>query len=474
MKVLTPELLARRACTWLLQGAPEHAAYCACRLIERLPDSGEAWLLLRGALEAAGQQVDAATLRAAAPVEAEVPQSILDRAMSRQLGGRGLVFDPLDGFPIRTLAEVFEEVTTTEALHSGRNVMQVLDPGGQLVEAAPVLELDGAGDPAVAVRYRTAPKFVASMENAVLVGAGVTLTERGEFVRECLPPVTLDKFGAEQVGDQVVFDPAYFQHGKLRLKVFDEPAFLMAGKTDKSFGDWIVNFAPRLALYEAAGLDCPIVVRGPPPEQVLPLLEALGAPPDRLVFHTLDQVSLFPKLFIPSLPTPDKAAPMAGVFDIYRRARAPADPARPMLYLTRRGVGQRPLLNEDEVCELFADRGFRIVNPGELSFDEVRRIFASPACVAGPFGSAFHNLVFSRGHPTSLLLMPPHLPYHLTEIALWQADLGNRFAYVWGDMPPGPHNIRTPWTVAIDKVERALDRMLELVRSGASTAGIPA
>jgi hypothetical protein len=62
--------------------------------------------------------------------------------------------------------------------------------------------------------------------------------------------------------------------------------------------------------------------------------------------------------------------------------------------------------------------------------------------------------------------MPAHLPYHLTEIARWQANLGNRFSYVFGNMPPEPHNTWTPWTISLEKVERALDHVLGLVNSG--------
>ncbi len=249
------------------------------------------------------------------------------------------------------------------------------------------------------------------------------------------------------------------------MKAFDTPAFLMAGPTDTSFGDFLVNFAPRLSLYEAAGLDCPILVRWKPLPQVLSILEALGFGADRVIFHTTDQISLFPKLFVSCWPSENKAGPMAGVFDIYRRAHLPPTADRPLLYLDRRRVRPRPLVNEDEVCALFAARGFQIVNPGDLSFDEMRRLFSNPACVAGPFGSAFHNLVFSGNHPTSLCLVPAHMPYKLVEMAQWQADLGNRFAYVMGEMPREPHHSRTPWTISLDKVERALDRMMELVQS---------
>ncbi|HEX4095466.1 MAG TPA: glycosyltransferase family 61 protein, partial [Caulobacteraceae bacterium] len=238
------------------------------------------------------------------------------------------------------------------------------------------------------------------------------------------------------------------------------------GPTDTSFGDFLVNFAPRLALYEAAGLDCPILLRWEPLPPVLSILEAMGVGPERIIFHAPEQISLFPKLYAPCWPCRDKLAPVAGVFDVFRRAAAPPGPERPMLYLDRRNNKKRALANEPEVAELFAARGFKIVEPGSLSFEEARQLFAAPACVAGVYGSAFLNLMFSGAHPPSLVLMPGHRPQNLAEFAQWQVDCGNRFAYVLGDIPPEPHVSYTPWTIPLDKVERALDGMMQLVSSG--------
>ncbi len=349
-------------------------------------------------------------------------------------------------------------------MRGGDNLVWFQDRGGALVDRSPVLELDGAGGPAHPVRYHTPPKFVAGYRNAAVVAEGLVLTEDGEFVDEALQNSPA-KYGARRQGDELSFRPPHRSGGRLQVKAFDTPAFLMCGPTDTSFGDWMSNFFPRLSLYEAAGLDCPILVRWKPAPHTLPILEALGFGPERIIFHSTDQISLFPKLYVPCWPSRDKAAPMSGLAEIYRRAAVPPGPERPLIYLERRGQWERPLANEDEVCALFASRGFRIVDPGAMSFDETRRLLSAPACVAGAYGSAFHNLAFSCIQPLGLVLMPAHRPHHLGEIARWHTDRGARFAYVLGEMPPAPHGRSTPWTVSLDKVERALDRMMELVAS---------
>ena len=467
MKEVTTERRERRALRSLFRGRLQRAEARARDLLGREPENASGWAALRGSLAAQGQPADAAALRGALGDVSPRTSEVIDRVAGRRLSPRGLIFDPAERFQVRRMAEVLEEVPTPAALRSGENVLWYADRGGELFERFPVLELDGAGAPSYPVRYLTPPKFVAAYRNAAVVGEGQVLTEQGEFIDEVLQRRP-DKYQAQRTGDELVFAPPEGARGQLSVKALESAAFLMAGPTDTSFGDWMSNFFPRLALYEAAGLDCPILLRWKPLPQVLPILEALGFGRERLIFHTTDQISLLPKLFVPCWPSREKTAPMTGLAEIYRRASAPAGADRPLIYLDRRHLQTRPLSNEDEVCALFASRGFEMVDPGALSFDEVRRLVAAPACVAGAYGSAFHNLLFSRIQPPSLVLMPAHLPHHLGEIGRWHTDRGARFAYVLGEPVAQPHHSHTPWTVSLDKVERALDRMMEVISSEAT------
>ncbi len=395
--------------------------------------------------------------------------------MRRRLGGRGLVFDPLDRFRIRSLPQTLKEVGSPSDILREDNVFLMLDRGGELVDQHPVIDIGPAGGADFPVRYRTAPKFVASVRNAAVIGEGLVLTEDGEFIEEIHPPCRPAKYGAHRLGDELTFDAGPYGDGVMPIKYFDTPALLMEGPTDTAFGDWILNFAPRLGLAEAAGLNCPILLRWNPQHQSLPILEALGVSRDRIILHERGTVALFPKLYVTSWPSRDKTAPMSGVFDIFARARRPRSEQRPLVYLTRSRVVARPLLNEAEVCALFARRGFQIVSPGELSFEQVQDLFSNPACVAGPFGSAFLNLVFGSANPIGLALMPAHLPIHLEEMAFWQAQCGNRFAYVPGEIPAEVDSYWTPWTISLERVEQALDHVMKLLaESGGPASGSPA
>jgi hypothetical protein len=67
------------------------------------------------------------------------------------------------------------------------------------------------------------------------------------------------------------------------------------------------------------------------------------------------------------------------------------------LYLSRRRAhtGWHAILNEDEVEGVFADLGFTIVHPQELSIREQICLYAGAEVIAGEYSSALHNSIFS-------------------------------------------------------------------------------
>jgi tetratricopeptide (TPR) repeat protein len=458
----------QRAREQLRRGLPARAEPLFAALVRERPGFAPGWIGLRGALEAQGRHGQAQALKQAWISASPSSAPAAEIGMGRRLGGRGLVFDPRDRFPIRRLAEATRQARRGADLLEGEDACLVLDSGGAPVTYDPVVSLDGVGDDRLGVSYRTAPKHLVSLRNAALVGEGVVLNQAGELISELIPPSKPSKYAGVSDGGWMSFDPMRFHDGMGAVRLFDRPALLMCGPTDASFGDWIINFPPRLAFAEAAGLDdLAIVLRRPPQAQALDILAALGVTPERILFHDPDGVSLFSRLIVPSWPTPAKLAPSAGVYDIYRRLAPRTVPAeRPRLYLTRKNVASRQMVNEDEVRDLFERRGFRAVDPGSLTFAQVRELFAGPACVAGPFGSAFHNLAFSAGQPVSLVLLPDHTRRHLEEIALWHGDLGLRFGYLWGPSLPGDgagaKGRHAPWIAPLDRLNPAIDAILDL------------
>jgi hypothetical protein len=64
------------------------------------------------------------------------------------------------------------------------------------------------------------------------------------------------------------------------------------------------------------------------------------------------------------------------------------------IYLGR--VGQRNLLNSDEIESFFISKGFKIVYPDKFSLHEKYMIFKNADVIVGPGSSAFSNIIFSK------------------------------------------------------------------------------
>jgi hypothetical protein len=77
------------------------------------------------------------------------------------------------------------------------------------------------------------------------------------------------------------------------------------------------------------------------------------------------------------------------------------DPAAPpaatrLLYISRRGEGRRPLVEEARIERAAAAMGFETVAPETLTLAEQVRLFATARGIAGPPGAAYTNLVWAQ------------------------------------------------------------------------------
>ncbi len=445
----------------LRRGEPAVAAGLFEQVAMQAPSFAPAWVAWRGALEASGDPKAAAKLSLVWPKVGKAAAGVASSALQRRLGRRGLIFDPREPVPWRKIDEVLHPARSAADLKATPDSVWILAEAGRRRRAAAVLMSDGTPDPSADLPYRTREVFVASISKAALVGRGAVLNRDGELLYDLIPRQDPAKYGGAWDGRTMRFDPRLFRDGALTPVFHERPAFLMAGPTDTSFGDWMLNFLPRLSLYRAAELDCDVVIRSDPVAHAREWLAAFGVPLSRVVHHDVTGISVFPTLYAPSWPLP-AGRPMDGLFDLYRSADPPPGaPVGQKLYLGRQGLRRRPLLNEAEIEALFVRRGFQVVRPETLSIEEMRRIFAYPACVAGPYGSAVLNLVFCKSRPRCLFLVPPERPTFLKQLVLWMSCMGLSFRQVVGEpLGHGSQEKIDPWRVETRDIARVLDLML--------------
>jgi hypothetical protein len=101
------------------------------------------------------------------------------------------------------------------------------------------------------------------------------------------------------------------------------------------------------------------------------------------------------------------------------------------LYVTRGSAGSRQLRNEDAVMSLLRNRGFRVVDPGTLSWSEQVDLFRRASVVAGVHGAALTNCAYRWPKTLKLLeLAEPRRPAQ--HYRLMAKHLGFEYACVSG------------------------------------------
>jgi capsular polysaccharide biosynthesis protein len=188
---------------------------------------------------------------------------------------------------------------------------------------------------------------------------------------------------------------------------------LLASRGDVNYYHFLIDVIPRLGVLEQA----PQVER--PAHWYVPaqtrfqreLLDMMGIKPeDRTDADQVPHIQA-ETLVVPSIPSVvgEKNPPWVVEFLRSRLMDATAPPAaRRPLYVTRRaGLNNRAVVNEGQLISFLSDRGFDIVDPGELSVADQIGAFASASVIVSAHGAALANLVFATPGTTVIELFPP-------------------------------------------------------------------
>lgn len=131
-------------------------------------------------------------------------------------------------------------------------------------------------------------------------------------------------------------------------------------------------------------------------------LSAFGIDPSRVVFAESGPLAV-EELVVPErlLRLNHSVDPhLRGVYQRIAGGLARPEPPTERLYLSRRRLNarrvKRVVANEVSIEAIFAARGFTVLYPEEMSFEEQLRRYANAAALAGPSGSALHNSLFAR------------------------------------------------------------------------------
>ncbi|OXS30244.1 MAG: hypothetical protein BCS36_05535 [Desulfovibrio sp. MES5] len=126
------------------------------------------------------------------------------------------------------------------------------------------------------------------------------------------------------------------------------------------------------------------------------------------------------------------------------------------IYLSRRHIKARRLENEQEIERFFEQQGFTVIESQNLSLANQICLFAHAARIAGPVGSAVHNVVFSQ-NPQQLktLFLGPEDYTSFSAIAVIEQAYGRKAYFVQGSERTRE---RRSWHVPLHEVQMAYEQ----------------
>lgn len=238
-----------------------------------------------------------------------------------------------------------------------------------------------------------------AVDDATLWGNGL-LTSGAQFVAptDCLPAY----FRPHMRGDGPPLHPAHagsLNRADVETLAFDHPV-ASAMHPNLVYGHFLLEILPRLFVLDVLrqfGADFPMLLSTTVPAWARSFVR-MFVPEDRIIPYDAGRHRVVAPCFIlPSMLQHDHNFHPAFNLMIQQLAqRQPPQPPGPThLYVSRANFGDERIENEDEVERVMADLGFTVIQPHRMTPEQQVHIFSGARVVAGEYGSALHNAIFS-------------------------------------------------------------------------------
>jgi capsular polysaccharide biosynthesis protein len=249
----------------------------------------------------------------------------------------------------------------------------------------------------------------------------------------------------------------------------EAPCILLG--SDANYAHWVLRNVLKLSLLEQADLPAglPYLVADNLRPWHRAYLELLGIPEARLLRVPPDEVVVCATLHV---PTQLRNHPRMGEAIDWLRAKVAAhrvkgaapDAEGALLYASRREQSNRRLLNEAEVEALLAQRGFRVIVPGEMRVPDQIAAFSRARVVVAPHGAGLANMVFAPPGAT-LIEITSRAIHHMDEFRMAAQAGGQQVQCVVSeDLGParsgGGPEMHRDYRVDLDALRAALDEVL--------------
>ena len=205
-----------------------------------------------------------------------------------------------------------------------------------------------------------------------------------------------------------------------------------------------------LAAYRVLGLDCPIVAAVAPGEVERHLMRnVLDIDPDDVIVDANAAVAVERAI------VPDQKTTRALFYDLCATTPGDRSPFGEDVYISRRGGGGRVLVNEGDVEDALAGRGFDIVRMEEHPLETQLAIAARARRIVGPHGAGLVNAVFAARGCALLELVPAtYMNSCFVRLAL---DCGHRHGVLIGEAVDGDAPGGIGFRIDVERLHDVLD-----------------
>lgn len=213
----------------------------------------------------------------------------------------------------------------------------------------------------------------------------------------------------------------------------DWVALLAAPGGPENYYHWILDILPRIHLLGdfREAVDCFAVPAKLTPAQI-ESLSAFGINRNAMLLLEEKTKVFCERLLVPTLPGSDGNTPDWAI-QALRDACLPLVKDRPRakrkVYLVRGGTHRRPVVNEEEVIEYVAARGFEPVSLSGDSFSLQVETFRDAELIVAPHGAPLVNLVFAQKASILEVFHPNSISPCYCSLAL---QCGHRYRHMFG------------------------------------------
>jgi capsular polysaccharide biosynthesis protein len=342
--------------------------------------------------------------------------------------------------PCRRL--MLTDIQEIVSIHPGHadivDYRRILEPQSYSYEAPYERRFLAGSDNYRDFQYHSPERFVCTIEDGSIdMESGVVCTRDGlllaESAMEC---------------HRLMASRTYRAFRRRRLRRLSGEYTTVWGLWGSQFYHWWIDCLPRVASLVSTGIlpRTPLLMPTglasfhleslaacvPEGTQIVPIEQNEWLEIDRLVFPsfvTWKACGLLPSIHRDYLR--ERLFAFAGVLPGIQRAQTlHPNGTRKRLYLSRRGVGRRNVLNEPEVESFLSGFGFETCKPESLSLKEQIRLFRQAELIVAPHGSALVNLLF--GDKLTLLELFPNR-HPATHFFFLCQSLGHRYFYLLHD-----------------------------------------